>query len=355
MAEISSGASARPLPPPPPPPPPQAAPAAPATQPSGGSSPAAAPARSTPSAPASLRDAFQSSPLRQGLRSQGDSFMPSPASGQRPQQAEQAPQPRPVAQAQQPQGQQRPAVESVPASRNDHVQQHYDRLRTAREGQLGRPLNRTEQGDLRTQAGQVADRERADAANGVRQEMLARARTSTSRIAGQTPEGLVRRAITENPNINNEQILAMARLRPEQVASSPDAQRRTLERFPNARELPSHQMTVDMLHAVTGIDRGTLSRNGPDLGLTGSADTVIPFTDRPALLRQPPNDRERLSTSLHDLTDTMRFAGVANVNQAVWGAEGQVRSAAISTNGVPRQFLDQTTLGEGDNTVRPRR
>src|SRR6185436_17090973 len=111
--------------------------------------------------------------------------------------------PRPVAKAEQPQ---RSAAVSVPANRNDHIQQHYDRLRTARETQAGRPLTRTEQGEVRRQATQVADRERAVAANKVREEMLARAKTSTSRIAGQTPEGLVRPATTENPNITNEQI-----------------------------------------------------------------------------------------------------------------------------------------------------
>jgi hypothetical protein len=260
-----------------------------------------------------------------------------------------------VARAEQPQGRQRSAAESVPANRNDHVQQHFNRLRTARETETGRPLPQGEQANLRRQAEQVADRERTDAANRVRQEMVDRARGSTARIAGQTPEGLVRRAITENPNVTNEQILAMARLRPEQVASSPDAQRRTLQQIPNARSLPSHQFTVDMLHAVTGIDRDTLSRNGPDLGITGSADRVWPGTQTPIVFHAPPNDRERLSTSLHDLTDTMRFAGVPGVNQAVWGAENQVRSAAISLNGVPRNFLDQRTLNEGDETVRPRR
>lgn len=315
MAEITTGASARP---PSPPSLPPAAPAAPATPPP--------------------RDGFQS-------LFRGDRFTP-------PRPA--APQPRPVARAEQPQGPQRSAAESVPANRNDHVQQHYDRLRTAREAQAGRPLNKTEQVETRRQAEQVADRERAVAANKVREEMLARAKTSTARIAGQTPEGLVRRAITENPNVTNEQILAMARLRPQQVASSPDAQRRTLEQIPNARSLPSHRFTVDMLHAVTGIDRETLSRNGPDLGITGSADRVWPGTQTPIVFHAPPNDRERLSTSLHDLTDTMRYAGVPGVNQAVWGAENQVRSAAISLNGVPPRFLDQRTLDEGDNTVRPR-
>jgi len=310
MPEITTGAPARPTSLPSSPP---AAPAAPANPPS--NAPVSGPA-----------------PQSQGR----DLFTPAPASAQ-------------------PKTQQRSAAESVPANRNDHVQQHYDRLRAARETALGRPLHRTEQTQIRRQAEQVADRERAVAANQVRQEMLARARTSTARIAGQTPEGMVRRAITDNPNITNEQILAMARLRPEQVASSPDAQRRTLEQIPNARQLPSHRFTVDMLHALTGIDRETLSRNGPDLGITGSADTVWPGTQTPIVFHAPPNDRERLSTSLHDLTDTMRYAGIPGVNNAVWGAENQVRSALISLRGVPPGFLDQGTLREGDSTVRPRR
>ena len=318
MAEITTGAPARPTSPPSSPPP--AAPEAPA-------------APATPPSNAPQSPLFKS-----------DQFTPSPTSA-----------PRPAAKAEQPKAPQRSAAESVPANRNEHIQQHFDRLRTARETELGRPLNRTEQGAVRRQAEQVADRERAVAANQVREEMVARARTSTSRIAGQTPEGLVRRAITENPNITNEQILAMARLRADQVASSPDAQRRTLREIPNARELPSHKFTVDMLHALTGIDRETLSRNGPDLGITGSATRVNPFTDRPLVFHVPPHDRERLSTSLHDLTDTMHGAGIGGVNRAVWGSEDTVISAALSTRGVPARFLDQSALTQGDESVRPRR
>jgi hypothetical protein len=172
------------------------------------------------------------------------------------------------------------------------------------------------------------------------QAMVDRARTSDVRIGGQSVEGLLTRSIFANPNITNEQIMAMSRLRPEQVASSPDAQRRTLAEIPNARELPSHRFTVDLLHAATGIDRATLSRNGPDLGMTGSADRVWPFTDTPVVLHAPASDRERLSTSLHDFTDTMRTVGISGVNQAVWGREGQVTSALLSTRGVPREFLN---------------
>jgi hypothetical protein len=244
----------------------------------------------------------------------------------------------------------------VPASREEHILNTYQRLRAEREAQTGRPVTtQREAAQLRREAEAIVNQEApaiAARAAQVRQEMLARARTSTSEIAGQTPEGLVRRAIVENPNITDYQILAMGQLRPEQVASSPDAQRRTLEQVPNARELPSHRFTVDMLHAITGIDRETLSRNGPDLGITGSADTVWPGTETPIVFHAPPTDRERLSTSLHDVTDTMRYAGVPGVNNAVWGTEGQVPSAVSSLNGVPQEFLDQSRINEGDGTVR---
>jgi len=324
MAEINAGASLR-LPPPP-------LPSAPAT-PSPGAAGSAPSTPSTPPAAAAPKEAFQR-----------DAFVGKAPESRTAARAEKAAPARA-----------RSAAESVPANRNDHIQQHFDRLRTAREKDLGRPLTRREQSTIRDQATQVADRERTQAANKVRQEMLDRAKASKERIAGQTPEGLIRRAITENPNITNEQILAMARLRADQVASSPDAQRRTLREIPNARELPSHKFTVDMLHALTGIDRETLSRNGPDLGITGSATRVNPFTDRPLVFHVPPHDRERLSTSLHDLTDTMHGAGIGGVNRAVWGSEDTVISAALSTRGVPARFLDQSALTQGDESVRPRR
>jgi len=326
MAEIDAGASVR-LPPP-------LLPSAPTTRSSGaaGTAPSAQSTPSTPSAAAAPKGAFQT-----------DSFVAKGPESKTAAKAEKAPE------------RARSAAETVPASRNDHIQQVFDRLRAAHEKATGRPLNRTEQGNFRRLAEGVADKERKIAADKVRGEMLARARGSKEKIAGQTPESMVRRAITENPNITNEQILAMARLRADQVASSPDAQRRTLREIPNARELPSHKFTVDMLHALTGIDRETLSRNGPDLGITGSATRVNPFTDRPLVFHVPPHDRERLSTSLHDLTDTMHGAGIGGVNRAVWGSEDTVISAALSTRGVPARFLDQSALTQGDESVRPRR
>ncbi|HEY8208332.1 MAG TPA: hypothetical protein VIG99_12670 [Myxococcaceae bacterium] len=177
------------------------------------------------------------------------------------------------------------------------------------------------------------------------QAMAERARASTTRIGGQSAEGLLTRAILANPLISNEQIMAMSRMRPAGVASTPRAIERTLREIPDARSQPNHQFTVDLLHAVTGIDRETISRNGPDLGMTGSAErgAVLPWNWGRPFLWRPDNDREALSTALHDFTDTMATAGVRGVQQAIWGSEDRAGSAARSwINGVPRQFLEPT-------------
>jgi hypothetical protein len=182
------------------------------------------------------------------------------------------------------------------------------------------------------------------------QGMVDRARTSTARISGQTPESLLTRSIFANRDISNEQIMAMSRMTEKDVASTQKSREATEKAIPDARNHPNHKLTVDLFHAVTGVPRETLSRNSPDLGMVGSAEKGV--------LWKPRNDAEALSTALHDFTDGVKEAGdrgvkgVEGVQKTLWGAEGKVWSALNSySRGVPEQFLDTRTLHEGDGSV----
>lgn len=144
-------------------------------------------------------------------------------------------------------------------------------------------------------------------------------------LKGDTPESLFRRAILDNKNITNDQLLAMSRVPFEKLDSGPEARDAVLKRIPNARELPVHKFTVAMMSAVTGIDAEKLSQACPDLGMTGSASTPLLFAAKGEGLER--------STALHDFTDYMRAAGVEGVNKAVWGVENRVLSAIVSAVG----------------------
>jgi len=185
--------------------------------------------------------------------------------------------------------------------------------------------------------------------------MVDRARTSTSRTAGQTPESLLTRSFFANPAITNDQIMAMSRLKddPGKVFSTEKTREATEKAIPDARNHPNHKFTVDLFHAMTGIPRADLSRTSPDLGMVGSAEK--------GLLWKPRNDSESLSTALHDFTDGMKEAsdrgarGLEGIQKSIWGSEGKVSSAWRSwVDGVPEKFLDTRTLNEGDSSVQRR-
>jgi len=158
--------------------------------------------------------------------------------------------------------------------------------------------------------------------------MVGRMRQNPISIGGETPESLFTRNVLENPDISNDQILAMSRVPLEKLADSPEDRQTVEQRIPNARELDSHHFTVALVAAVTGVDPQQLSQVSPGLGMTGSPSTPLLFA--------PERTGLKLSTALHDFTDYMRAAGVAGVNKAVWGRESSWLSAAISLGGVPR-------------------
>jgi len=210
------------------------------------------------------------------------------------------------------------------------------------------------------------------------QGMVDRARTSTSRIAGQTPESILTKSFFANPAITNDQIMAMSRLKddPGKVFSTEKTREATEKAIPDARNHPNHKFTVDLFHAMTGIPRADLSRTSPDLGMVGSATIPVPGSNMPTLgmvpnpaykpggqpfLWKPRNDSESLSTALHDFTDGMKAAsdkgakGLDGIQKSIWGSEGKVSSAWRSfVDGVPEKFLDTRTLNEGDSSVQRR-
>jgi hypothetical protein len=144
-------------------------------------------------------------------------------------------------------------------------------------------------------------------------------------IRGDTPASLFGRAILDNPNISNEQILAMSRVRLDQIALPPATREEVLARVPNARQLPVHAFTVAMIAGATGLDPRAVSEACPDLGITGAPDTPVFFASD--------NESLQRSTALHDFTDYMRSVGIEGVNRGVWGVEDRVLSAVVSAVG----------------------
>lgn len=159
--------------------------------------------------------------------------------------------------------------------------------------------------------------------------MLARAQTIPAQIEEHTTESMLRRYILENSNVTNDQILAMERVRLNRISASPGAQAAARSIAPNYESLPSHQLGVGLLHAATGLDRAALSRQLPDIGLTGSARIPI------AIARIPRSTREQQTTALHDFTSILTQRAHVQLNRPVWGNADLWGSAAASYLGLP--------------------
>jgi hypothetical protein len=159
------------------------------------------------------------------------------------------------------------------------------------------------------------------------QGMVDRARKADVKLGGESVEQMLTSAILTNPKISNAKLLEMSRVPLEKLADSPEDQKEIARRVPGSRNLDSHQFTVGLLSAITGIDPKQLSDAAPGLGVTGAPGTPILFAPKRTGLKK--------STALHDTTDYFRHAGVSGVNKAVWGVENRVLSAFKSLWGVP--------------------
>lgn len=157
--------------------------------------------------------------------------------------------------------------------------------------------------------------------------MINRMRSSDAagiQIKGDTIESLFTRAIIDNKHVTNDQLLAMSKIKLEQLADGPEDSAKILKAIPDAREQPVHKFTVAMLAAATGVDPKALSEASPGLGMTGAPDVFV--------IKPPTAGLER-STALHDFTDYLRGAGLKGMNKAVWGVENRVLSAIVSAVG----------------------
>ena len=159
------------------------------------------------------------------------------------------------------------------------------------------------------------------------QGMVNRARQFDTKLGGESVEHMLTEGLLKNPAVTNDMLMRMSRVPLEKLADTPSDRAETERRVPGSRNLPSHQFTVGLLSAITGVDPRQLSQASPGLGVTGSPGTPVLFApERTGLQR---------STALHDTTDYLKYAGVSGLNRAVWGSESSVISAARSVFGVP--------------------
>ncbi len=154
--------------------------------------------------------------------------------------------------------------------------------------------------------------------------MVARLRSSSMVIDGQTPLSLFERHILNNPRVTDDQIRRFAVADVDDIADSPRAAARTLRRVPDARASVNHRFSVDLLAGMTGLDPAAISAVKPSLGLTGSAQSVF----SPLWRSEVPE--VQLFTAMHDATSILQSVGVEGLNRAVWGQSSTVVSAILN-------------------------
>ena len=137
--------------------------------------------------------------------------------------------------------------------------------------------------------------------------------------------------------MTQEQILAVAQVRIEALAATPDEKHAISRLVPNYQDLPAHQFAVALLSGMTGVDSDQLSRQAPDLGLAGS----INKTFRLRWFTQPEMGEAQLMTALHDATDFLTQAGVKDLNRVVWGHNGTLLSALAAVKKGVELFFER--------------
>lgn len=154
-------------------------------------------------------------------------------------------------------------------------------------------------------------------------------------IEGITPTILYLKKFVANRDVSDEQLVAIGQVKIEKLATPPDKAKDVVEKFPNYEQQPSHRMAVALLSALTDIPYDQLSKACPDLGFSGTANTRLWRPGEGIFEQLTPNfvastEDFQLANVLHDTTDSLEQAGVAGMNQAVWGVDGSVGSAAYS-------------------------
>lgn len=144
-------------------------------------------------------------------------------------------------------------------------------------------------------------------------------------IAGDSPRGLFRRALLDNPRVTDDMLAAIDDVTLDGLVDPPAINERALARIPDARASVSHRFCAHLLAGVVGLDPDAVSTAIPSLGIMGGANIF--------LFRVPRRPYLMVGTALHDFTDYLRCAGVRGLNRAVWGAENDVASALIMALG----------------------
>ncbi len=150
-------------------------------------------------------------------------------------------------------------------------------------------------------------------------------------IDGVTPTIMFLYRFVGDPKVTDDMLLAMSsRVKLADVARTPEQCKDIEERVPGCRQLPSHRMAVALLSALTGIPADQLSAQCPDLGLSGTPDHGLWEPGTGVAEVDERKGEFQLSNVLHDVTDYLKDAGVEGLNEAVWGHDDGVISAALS-------------------------
>merc|ERR1711991_1203453 len=136
-------------------------------------------------------------------------------------------------------------------------------------------------------------------------------RYSHLELGGYTPVKMYEKYFLNNPDVTDAQLLAISQLKITDLAETPEARRKTLEKIPNVRFTKVHRFTVALMHGLTHIPFFTLSGDCPALGVTGNPNTPLLTVDT--------SERLQRITALHDTTDYLSNAGVPKINKSVWG------------------------------------
>ena len=154
-------------------------------------------------------------------------------------------------------------------------------------------------------------------------------------IEGITPTILYLKKFVANRDVSDKQLVAIGQVKIEKLATPPDKAKEVVEEFPDYEQQPSHRLAVALLSALTDIPYDELSKACPDLGFSGTAKTRLWRPGEGIFEQLTPNfvastEDFQLANVLHDTTDSLDQAGVAGMNEAVWGVDGSVGSAGYS-------------------------
>jgi Ca2+-binding RTX toxin-like protein len=184
-----------------------------------------------------------------------------------------------------------------------------------------------------------------DAINTIRNNAQLLDRGST--LNGQTASQAASRYFLDNPNVTNDQLIAM--VQPGNISkinTSPATAARIADRYPDYATHPDHIFTVDLISILTGASpsqRDQISQNNPGLGLTGP-DFFVFF-------RADPTGRISIGTAVHDVTATFTDQIGIDLNKPLWDTSSTTGSAVwmFINADTPFRSLNTTSSGNYDN------